>query len=33
MREAIKFHLDGLRAEGQPIPAGGTFATYVEVAA
>lgn len=33
MREAIEFHLDGLRAEGQPIPAGGTVATYVEVAA
>ena len=33
MREAIEFHLEGLRAEGQPIPPGGTSATYVEVAA
>ena len=33
IREAIEFHLDGLRAEGQPIPPGGTSATYVEVAA
>ncbi len=33
MRETIEFHLEGLRAEGQPIPPGGTSATYVEVAA
>jgi predicted RNase H-like HicB family nuclease len=33
MREAIAFHLEGLRAEGQPIPPGGTSVTYVEVAA
>jgi predicted RNase H-like HicB family nuclease len=33
MREAIEFHLEGLRADGQPIPPGGTSATYVEVAA
>jgi len=33
MREAVEFHLEGLRADGQPIPSGGTFATYVEVAA
>lgn len=33
MREAIAFHLDGLRAEGQPIPSGVSAATYVEVAA
>ena len=33
MREAIEFHLAGLRSEGQPIPPGGTFAAYVEVAA
>mgnify|MGYP005844170057 FL=1 len=33
MRDAIEFHLEGLRAEGQPIPPGGTSATYVEVAA
>ena len=33
MRDAIEFHLAGLRTDGQPIPPGGTFATYVEVAA
>lgn len=33
MREAVELHLDGLRADGQPIPPGGTSATYVEVAA
>jgi predicted RNase H-like HicB family nuclease len=33
MREAITLHLDGLREDGQPIPHGGTSATYVEVAA
>jgi len=33
MRDAIAFHLEGLRADGQPIPPGGTSATYVEVAA
>ena len=33
MREAIAFHVDGLRADGQPIPEGGTAATYVEIAA
>ncbi len=33
MREAILFHLDGLREDGAPVPAGQTIATYVEVAA
>ena len=33
MREAIAFHVDGLRADGAPIPAGGTAATYIEIAA
>ncbi len=33
MRDAIKFHLDGLRVEGLPIPPGGTSARYIEVAA
>jgi predicted RNase H-like HicB family nuclease len=33
MREAIEFHLDGLREEGAPIPPPSTTATYVEVAA
>ena len=33
MREAIAFHVDGLRADGAPIPAGGTATTYIEIAA
>ena len=32
MREAIEFHLDTLREEGQPIPAAQTQASYCEVA-
>ena len=31
MREAIDFHLDGLRAEGEPIPQPSTSAAYVDV--
>ena len=33
MREAIEFHLDGLRAENLEIPQPTTSSTYVEVAA
>jgi predicted RNase H-like HicB family nuclease len=33
IREAIEFHLEGLRAEGQPLPKPSSSATYVEVAA
>lgn len=33
MREAIEFHLEGMRAEGLPIPAPSSSAGYVEVAA
>ena len=33
MREAIEFHLEGLKLEGQPIPQTLTTSTYVEVAA
>jgi predicted RNase H-like HicB family nuclease len=33
MREAIEFHLEGLREEGAQVPAPHTYATYVEVAA
>ena len=33
MQQAIAFHLDGLRAEGHPVPPPTTIATYVEVAA
>lgn len=32
MREAIEFHLDGLRIEGEPIPAPSSLASFVEVA-
>ena len=31
MREAIEFHLDGLREEGYDIPEPRTYATYAEV--
>jgi predicted RNase H-like HicB family nuclease len=33
IREAIEFHLEGLRADGQPLPKASSSATYVEVAA
>jgi predicted RNase H-like HicB family nuclease len=33
MREAIEFHLDGLRSEGCRVPAPHSYATYVEIAA
>lgn len=33
MREAIEFHVDGLRADGQQPPEPHTYATIVEVAA
>ena len=33
IREAIAFHLDGLREEGLPIPAPSSKVDYVEVAA
>lgn len=32
-REAIRLHLDGLREEGQPIPAPSSVAAYVSAAA
>ena len=32
MQEAIAFHLDGLKVEGEPIPPPTTVATYLEVA-
>ena len=32
MREAIEFHVDGLRREGEPVPKPTTFAGYAEVA-
>lgn len=33
IREAIEFHLDGLRADGSPIPPPSSKVEYVEVAA
>jgi predicted RNase H-like HicB family nuclease len=32
MQEAIAFHLDGLREEGEPIPQPSAHAAFVEVA-
>lgn len=31
MHEAIEFHLDGLRLEGEPIPQPGSSAAFVEI--
>lgn len=33
MREAIEFHIHGLREEGYPVPKPSTKSTYIEVAA
>ncbi|MDB4906229.1 MAG: uncharacterized protein JWO05_1013 [Gemmatimonadetes bacterium] len=33
MREAIELHVDGLREDGQPVPAPSSSAAYVVVAA
>lgn len=33
MREAIEFHIEGLKAEGLPVPVPSTRSAYVEVAA
>jgi predicted RNase H-like HicB family nuclease len=33
MKEAIEFHIDGLRSEGYPVPVPATCSAYVEVAA
>jgi predicted RNase H-like HicB family nuclease len=33
IREAIEFHLDGLRQEGSPLPTPSSRVEYVEVAA
>ena len=33
MREAIAFHLDGLREEGEPIPEPRSYSAYVELPA
>jgi len=31
MRDAISFHLDGIRQEGMPVPRPHSFSTYLEV--
>ena len=33
IREAIEFHLEGMRADGQPIPQPSSRVEYVEIAA
>lgn len=33
MREAIAFHLEGLRADGAEFPEPNTYATYCDIAA
>ena len=33
IRQAIQFHLEGLRADNLPVPAGSSRVDYVEVAA
>ena len=33
MKDAIEFHIDGLRSEGYPVPTPATRSAYVEVAA
>ncbi len=33
MREAVEFHLDGLREDGVPAPSAHSYATTIEVAA
>ena len=33
MREAIEFHIDGLRTEGLPVPEPSSESAYVDVAA
>jgi predicted RNase H-like HicB family nuclease len=32
MRDAIEFHLDGLREQGEPVPPAATSAAFVDVA-
>ena len=33
MREAIAFHVDGLREEGQAVPEPGSYSAYIELTA
>jgi predicted RNase H-like HicB family nuclease len=31
MREAIEFHLEGLKGEGYPVPKPQSYSTYIEI--
>jgi predicted RNase H-like HicB family nuclease len=31
MREAIEFHIDGMRQEGYPVPPPTSYSTYIDV--
>ena len=31
MREAIEFHIEGLHDEGQDVPPGTSYSTYIEI--
>ncbi len=33
VRDAIEFHLDGLREDGEPIPSPHSYSTYCEITA
>ncbi len=33
MREAIEFHIDGMRQDGHPVPAPRSYSTYVDIPA
>jgi predicted RNase H-like HicB family nuclease len=33
MREAIEFHIEGLRDEGQDVPHGTSYSAYIEIPA
>ena len=33
MREAIEFHLEGLKGEGYPVPTPQSYSTYIEIPA
>jgi predicted RNase H-like HicB family nuclease len=33
MREAIAFHIDGMREEGQTVPEPGSYSAYIELSA
>jgi predicted RNase H-like HicB family nuclease len=33
MREAVTFHVDGLREDGQAVPEPGSYSSYIELSA